>query len=57
MMIIIIIEKVLEELEIRVQIEIIQTVDINRNTEKSLGDLKWLAAIQTPVKEPQFPRL
>ena len=47
-------ERGLEELEIRGRIETIQTTKIGQNTEKSPGDQRRLAVIQTPVKDRQL---
>ena len=47
----------LEGLEIGKWIETIQNtafVEVGQNTEKSFGDLRWLADIQTPGKDPQL---
>ena len=49
--------KELEDLEIKGQVETIQTLSITRisqNTEKSPGDLRRLAVTQTPVRNHQL---
>ena len=46
--------KGLEDLEIRGLVETIQTIEIYQNTEKSPGDLRRLAVIQTSVKDNQL---
>ena len=48
--------KGLEDLEIRGQVETIQTAALLRqNTKKSPRDLRWRAVTQTPVKNYQLP--
>ena len=45
--------KKLEDMEIEVLVETIQTKTSLQNTEKSPGDLKRLAVTQTPMKDYQ----